>query len=468
MEKGKRTLFITPRRNLTFQAYAAFEALGIEAGIIMSGVEHDNRHMVEVASLDTIISRIGKDTITGALLGVESADVIIIDEAHQSVSAKRKEFLLNALEGKYATPKRIIGLTASPCVNGGGGLGAVYDDLLIPTTMHQEIEDGHLLQPRYFSAEKPDLSQVKVVGGDYTAGGLGAVFDEPKLVGDIVHNYTRIAGGTTAVCFAPTRKNAAHLAEQFEAAGYPSAYLDANTPDDERKRVFDAVAAGEIKIITNVLIVGMGTDIPRVQTVICATATKSIARWVQAVGRALRPYEGQEYAYIIDHGGMCIDGNMGPVEDIVDWSLAEKEKIQDRALEAKQERKEPKEIECSSCGMVFKSRRDCPACGHVMKQECEPLEVYEADLSEIKRGEKRNVDKINRQTTPEQKEAFFGGLKSHAQAKGYSMGWASHAYKEKFGVWPNKYKNARPVTPNQEVLNWIRYKQIQFAKRSVA
>ena len=232
--------------------------------------------------------------------------------------------------------------------------------------------------------------------------------------------------------------------------------------------MFDDVSSGKIKIITNVLIVGMGTDIPRIQTVICATATKSIARWVQAVGRALRPYDGQECAYIIDHGGMCIDQNMGPVEDIVDWSLEVKEKIQDRALKAKQERKEPKEIECINCKMIFKSRRDCPSCGYVMKQESEKLEFYEADLAEVKKGKKRNIAKINRETSPEEKEAFFGGLKQYAKSKGYSMGWAAHAYKEKFGVWPNKYKDARMCEPNQEVRNWIRYKQIQFAKRRVA
>ena len=460
IDKGNRVLFITPRRGLTFQASQDFEDLGIENGIIMAGVEHDNRHMVEVASMDTIISRIGKDHITGALLGVEAADLLIIDEAHLSVSLKRKEFLLDVLSGVYGPGKRIIGLTASPCVNGGGGLGGVYDDLLIPISMQELIDQGYLCQPRYYAAEKPDLSSVKITAGDYNKDGLAKAFDTNQIMGDVLSNWVRIAGNSITVVFTPTRATAAHLVERFVAAGYPAEYVDANTSDYDRKAMFDRLRSGRTKVICNVGIVSLGVDIPTIETVVMATATKSVAKWMQAVGRAMRISDGKKYAKIIDHGGMCIDPQMGAVENITEWSLEEKGKVQDRILEAKKEKKEPKEITCSECKTVFKSRRDCPECGHEMKQKTEGLEYYEADLKEVG----RNVSKINRQATPEQKEAFFGGLKGYAMKHRYNPGWASHKYKEKYGVWPNKYKNAKPTEPNQEVLNFIRYTQIKWAK----
>ncbi|HHS83684.1 MAG TPA: DEAD/DEAH box helicase [Gammaproteobacteria bacterium] len=463
VEKGKRVLFITPRRNLVIQAFRSFDALGIEAGIHMAGEYHDNRHPISIASMDTIIARIGKNSVE--LQGVYDADLLIIDEAHQSVSAKRKQFLIECLNARYATKKKIIALTASPCVNGGGGLGAVFDELLIPSTMKEEIEDGYLLPPRYFACEKPDLSKIKVVAGEYSASGLGDAYDDVNLVGDVVKNYKRIAPGTAAVCFAPTRKNAAHLAEQFEAAGYPSAYLDANTPDKERQRVFDGIKSGSIKIITNVLIIGMGTDLPPLQTVILATATKSIPRWIQAVGRALRPYTGQDCAYIIDHGGMSIDPKMGPVEDITDWSLSEKSKIQDRVLQRKQESKEAKEIVCIKCKTVFKNRRDCPDCGHRMKQETEALEFYEADLQEVNSKKKANRD----MEWPE-KIKFYGMLKHYCRTTGKKSGYAAWKYKEKTGVWPNdgRLKAAPPIPPDSAMKKWITSQNIRFAKRKSA
>jgi superfamily II DNA or RNA helicase len=426
MDKGKSVMFITPRRNLVTQAVKAFEALGIESGVHMAGEYFDSRHSINIASMDTIIARVGKQT--QVLQGVLDADLCVIDEAHMAVSKKRKEFLLGCLSGEYATKKKLIALTASPCLGNGGGLGAVFNDLLIPTTMQEEIGDGHLIQPRYFACEKPDLSKVKVVAGEYSAADLGGVYDDIKLMGDVVGNYARISPGAAAVCFAPTRKNAAHLADQFEAAGYPSAYLDANTPDDERQRVFDGIMDGSIKIITNVLIIGMGTDLPPLQTCIMATATKSVPRWIQAVGRPSRPYGDQKHAYIIDHGGMCIDPEMGAVEDITEWSLDEKGKVQDRILEAKKEKKEPKEITCKNCKTVFKARIDCPACGHRMAQKTEALEFYEADLKEIK------VKKTD-------KQRIWNDCLYTAKYRGAKVGAAAHIYKKKVGVWPRGLDN---------------------------
>ena len=460
--KGNRVLFITPRRGLTLQANEAFDELGIESGIIMAGVEHDNRHMVEVASMDTIISRLAKDRLTGALLGVEAADIFIIDEGHLAVSAKRKEFLLGVLDGKYGPNKIVIGLTASPCVAGGGGLGAVFDDLLVPVTMHELIEHGYLCPPRYYSAERPDLSKVGMTAGEYKQDDLGSAFADTTIMGDVISNWQRIAAGTTTVVFTPTRANAADLVERFQAIGVAAEYVDANTSDYDRGQMYHRVKVGKTRVICNVGIVSLGVDIPNIQTVVMATATKSVAKWMQAVGRALRPSDGKDYAYIIDHGGMTLDPKMGPVEDIVDWTLDEKSKVQDRIEDRKKENREAKEIECQKCKTVFKARHNCPACGWSWKKPGEPLEYYEADLQEVGK-------KANRTMTHEQKAEFYGGLLAYAKRKGYNPGWAAHAYREKTGVWPNAYKNAPEVEPSIEVMTYIKHRAIKRAKsRAVA
>lgn len=427
---GNRVLFITPRRGLTFQAAQDFEDLGIECGIIMAGVEHDNRHMVEVASMDTIISRLSKDRLTSALFGVEAADILIIDEAHLSVSEKRKQFLTDVLEGKYGEKKRIIGLTASPCVNGGGGLGAVYDDLLVPITMLDLIDQDYLCRPRYFAAEKPDLRNVKITAGDYKKDELEKAFDTDSIMGDVLKNWIRIAENTITVVFTPTRATAGHLVERFAVAGYMAEYVDANTPDHERKDMFDRLGAGTTKIICNVGIIGLGIDIPTIETVVMATATKSVAKWMQAVGRGMRPVDGKEYCTVIDHGGMCIDPKIGAVEHITEWSLEEKSKIQDRNLQKKKDKKEPKEITCVKCKTVFKSRRDCPSCGHVMKHKTEKLEFYEADLKEIKAKKMRNLDKPG-------KQKFWNECLYKSSYLGMKIGAAAHMYKKQTGVWPS-------------------------------
>ena len=464
--KGNHVLFVAPRRGLVFQTADAFGALGIDAGVIMAGEEYDPRHKVDVASIDTLVARLAKDHETNARISVKKSTIIIVDEAHTSVSRGRADALNAIKSGEYGAGKLLIGLTASPCLSGGGGLGAVYDDLLVPVSMHELISDGYLAQPRYFAAPRPDLSSVAITAGEYRQNDLGDAFADSVLMGDVLTNWERIAKNTITVIFTPTRANAAELVERFNRAGYQSEYVDANTKDDERERIYHRLQTGQTKCLMNVGIVSMGVDIPAIQTVVMATATKSIAKWMQAVGRALRLFEGKECAYIIDHGGMSIDPNMGPVEDIIDWSLDEKEKVQDRILRRKQEKKEPKEVTCFACSTVFKSRRDCPDCGYAMKPPTEPLDYYEADLKEIVSTRK----KANRDMTWTEKVSLISGFKYYAKEKGYKDGWVSHAYKSITGVWPNdkRLKLAPPEKPNETTLRKIKHLQIKRTKNRQA
>src|ERR1700722_18088107 len=50
--------------------------------------------------------------------------------------------------------------------------------------------------------------------------------------------------------------------------------------------------------------------------------------------------------------------------------------------------------------------------------------------------------------------------------RGFSSGWAAHKYRERCGVWPNdaRVKHAAPRPPSLKTKNWIRSRQIAFAK----
>ena len=68
------------------------------------------------------------------------------------------------------------------------------------------------------------------------------------------------------------------------------------------------------------------------------------------------------------------------------------------------------------------------------------------------------------------KATFFGELKGYATLRGYNDGWASHKYREQFGVWPNdpRVRCARPTPPSLKTKNWIISRQIAFAKAKSA
>jgi len=63
-------------------------------------------------------------------------------------------------------------------------------------------------------------------------------------------------------------------------------------------------------------------------------------------------------------------------------------------------------------------------------------------------------------------EAFYGELRWLATVRGYAPGWASHKFKERFGLWPNDWQVqlASPREPSLKTKNWLRSRQIAFAK----
>lgn len=470
-EKGKHSLFLAPRRNLVDQTEESFRSLGLECGVLMSGEYHDFSHMIDVGSIDTVLSRIKKFENSSAERATEDASLILVDEGHCYASKERAKYINDIRNGKYGENKVVIILTGTPCTANGGGLGNIADSLIQPVSMLELIKKGRLLQPRYYSAEKPDLSKVKVQDDEYNQADLGNAYGDKKIMGCVVSNWKRIAPGTSTVVFCATRANANYLTERFNAEGYPAAYLDAKTPNAERRRIFEKVASGEILIICNVLIIGMGTDIPRLQTVVFATATKSISRWVQGVCRADRPYGDQTHFNVIDHGGMSIDPKMGPVEFIDDWSLDVKEKVQDRILTRKKKNKEPKDIECGNCKLVFRGSSVCPKCNTQLPGPTAAVQYHEADLVRVK---ETAAQKRNRTESWEEKQSAASQLKDYcvqraSKGKGKSaISIYSAMYKRRYGCWPNdqrvRFENVTPSTPSQELSNWIKHENIRFSK----
>jgi hypothetical protein len=59
-------------------------------------------------------------------------------------------------------------------------------------------------------------------------------------------------------------------------------------------------------------------------------------------------------------------------------------------------------------------------------------------------------------------------LKRYCKQQGYNPGWVAHKFREKFGVWPNKYQHLPPaVVVSDEVRGWIQHSNIKRAKAGV-
>lgn len=471
VSRGIRALFVAPRRNLVIQAWNVFNRHGIEAGMIMAGIEPMIDRMVQVASIDTIISRVDRP-YSDPVTALNRSTYVIFDEIHMYTSDERSLLINNIRDGLYGPDKIIIGMTATPCTTDGKGLSGICDKLVIPVTMQELIDARHLLQPIYYSGKRPDLSCEKIVGGDYTKKGLGKAYN-PVIIGNVIDNWVRLAFGTSTVFFTPTRANAQYLFNELGKIGVSAAYLDAFTDDDDRRKVFEGVASGAITAICNVGIVGLGTDIPRLQTVVFATATKSIAKWMQGCGRASRPFGDQQNSIIIDHGGMVHDPSMGPVEYITDWSLDPKTKVQDRALKRKKQDAKPErqEITCKLCGRLHKAAHACPGCGHVRPAASAANQYVDRDLERVitkpeKKPDLGAVGNRARDHTAEEKQSFLGQLlyiraEKLKQGKACGIGWIYHTYKEYYGHGAGSLDRCQRIQPTTECLKFVTSRAIK-------
>lgn len=451
-EKGRRVLFLAPRRELIHQACKTLEECGIRHGVIMAGEEPMTARPVQVASWDTLRSWLRRERI-----GAPLSDVVIVDEAHLSLAPTYRRIL----QEHYADAV-ILGLTATPARGDGKPLGAIYDTLVEASSVRDLIAQGYLVPLRYYAPTKPDLAGLKLVRGDYQAKGIEDRFSTPEIVGDVVHNWFRIARDRRTVVFAGTVAHAAHIASRFRESGVSAEHIHCDMDTEVREAVLSRVASGETQVICNVGILTFGWDMPPVSCAVLARPTKSLVYYFQTVGRVLRPYPGKRDAIVIDHGGVVDE--LGFVDEPVPWALKFSGRIQDKRKAQRRNKSGP--ISCSGCGVVFEADRKCPECGWEVPEKLRDLHVYDGELQEVDRQKRR----ANRHWTVPEKAQFYGELLRFAKIKGYKLGWAANKYREKFGVWPNdpRVKNAPEHTPIPETLNWITSRNIAWAKRKEA
>jgi len=439
LAKGNRVIFVVPALSLIDQTVQAFADEGItEVGVIQGEHELTNfKKPVQVASIQTVARR----------KRVPDASLVIVDECHRMF-----EGLFDWMASWNAIP--FIGLSATPWSK---GLGIHYDDLIVGATTSQLIEAGHLSKFRVFAPDTPDLSKCRTVAGDYHEGDIAEAMDS-TITGNVVSNWLKHGENRPTLCFGVNRLHAKAMAKEFEKSGVVTAYIDAYTSMEERAKIANRFQSGEVKVICNVGTMTTGVDLD-VRCLILARPTKSQSLFVQIIGRALRTAEGKKDAIIFDHTGTHT--RLGFVTAIHHDSLCDGKKT--KADSDRDKKEEPLPKECKKCFFVKPPRvHECPACGFKPEAISE-IEHEKGELVEIKIKKK-----LNRVTDKSEKRQFYAELLGECGVRGFRVGWAAYAYKQKFGVWPNAHKDVVAVTPSQTVRDYATYLKISNAQRKRA
>ncbi len=453
--KGNSAIFVAHRRELIKQCSDKLDKFEVPHSIMMAGESKSMMADIQVCSIQTFHSRVTKRKTSP----LPDADVVILDEAHRSLSN-------SYLELKNHYPKAIfLGLTATPCRSDGGGLGNFYEELIEISNPRELIDLGFLVPTRIIAPRLPDLRGLKIKQGDYESEELGKRM--VPMIGDMVSDWETYAKDRKTVIFAVNVAHSKYIQEQFYHNGYACEHLDGETPTDRRDEILENLKSGKTQIVTNCQVLSEGWDEPTVSCVILARPTLSYGLYLQMAGRICRPSDGKKEALIIDHAGSVY--KHGFPQDSGGWELTEEVKID--KIKNERLKKEPHPVTCAECFTVYTLKENCPNCGCRPTTQSKTVMMEEGRLYEVKReAEKKELEAVlnrPREHTIVQKANFYGQLKSIAIRHRYRDGWIAHKYKERYGVWPNhpSIKNAPMLEPTQDTLNFIKHNQIKFSKR---
>lgn len=442
----KSVLFLVHRRKLVSQCSKKLVEFGIDHGIIMAGVPKSFTPDVQVASIQTLISRLKNPKYPKSIF-----NLIIIDEAHHAV-AKSYTDVLDHFPGA-----NILGLSATPARTDGVGLGELFNVIVEGPTIGELTEQGHLVPVEYYAPTTPDLTGIKTIAGDYAKDQLAERMDKPKLIGDVVENWARICPDRATIVFASSVPHSIHIRDAFRDAGVNAEHIDGETPEADRDRIIAEVESGVVRVLTNCMVFTEGTDIPILSCAILVNPSKSIVKYLQTAGRVLRPYPGKENAILIDHAGAVY--KHGFVDEPKEWSLDGNQKIQDRIAKLKKEKGEIAFQTCGECKCVFTKKDKCPVCGWFVPRKAKPVEMLEGVLGKIDRNGKTLF------TAPTiDRTRALAELVSIQQRRGYKSGWVGFNYKEMYGQWP-KNTDVTPAEPSTEMIAWINKKIKNFRRK---
>lgn len=376
-----RAAFMVHRRTLVDNASDSFnEEPVMSHGIIMAGEDTSPGEMIQVASIDSKLSWYVEG---GEYSTSHTYDLVVFDECHAHLSKLRTFLTAHDAKRQEMGLKQsfVLGLSATPQHK---ELNKVFSKIVNGPSPQWLIDNGYLSKFRYFQCTKGQLGLLVKRGDDYTNDSVSAAMS--GLAGDLVKDWKRLAEGRATVGFFPRRTHAQEAMELLKANGIDAHYVDGETPDDERKRIFRWLNNGHIDYICNVGVIERGTDIPRIGCVQMCTAVGNVVRWRQMIGRGSRIHPEKSDCIVLDHA----DGlrKHGFFEDDVEWTLEWGERpAKEHAPRAT--------VECPSCGAVYRGGK-CRQCGYeptARERKAQGLEFVGGELREVTKRDRKEKKK---------------------------------------------------------------------------
>lgn len=357
MKRG-RVLFVVHRRELVKQAVQRLRESGVarsDIGVMLGGARVGEETVslasrreapIQVASIQTL-RRTAK---------WPKASCVLIDEAHHAAAPTYR-----ALIAHYPDA-HVYGLTATPYRLDGRALGDLFDEIVSSPQPSELIAARWLMKPRVYTVpadQRPDLSGVRVLYGDFAKKDLARVVNRKVLIGNIVDHYIKYAGGRTAVCYAVNVEHGQQIKASFVERGIRAELLTGTVKIASRVAMLARLASGITRVLVNCMVLTEGWDCPEVKLAIVARPTLSTCLWMQMCGRITRPTAGEAtpIPIVLDHAGNAHVHGL-PLEN-AEYALDGR-----RVMPSAKPGTGPEKL-CPECGCALPTgARVCTYCGH--------------------------------------------------------------------------------------------------------
>lgn len=285
-------------------------------------------------------------------------DLLLIDECHL-VSPNQDTMYGAFIKGlrKRNPHTKVIGLSATPFRTKHGLLtdGPLFTDVCYDNTdvagFNKLVREGYLCAPRTIqTGQSIDTDGLHVRMGEFIQKEL-----EERLQGGvtrrIVDESIRLGEDRNRwLVYANSIEHADAMSELYQQRGYDVPALHSKVQD--RDQLMADFKAGKYRGLVSRDMLTTGVDVPEVDYIVVARATRSPGLWIQIVGRGTRPHPSKRDCLVADFGGNI--ERLGPINDPV--------------LPSKRPKKDgggvPPVKVCPSCASyVPAAARTCEHCG---------------------------------------------------------------------------------------------------------
>lgn len=321
-------LVFCPTKEITQQNYAKMKSYGIPCGMYSASVGRKDIERVTFATIGSVKNNTEM---------FAHFQYILVDECH----------LCNPNHGMYKdffkkVPRKVLGLTATPyrletdvkmdwktrtfqsAKSYLKMLTAykrpIFSEIIYNIDAETLSECGFLAEVEYYKQPPKGWNTANLFkntsGSDYTDSSVRSMYNRTGFEYHLVNIVCRLQNPKSGVkrngilVFTRFVKEAEMLANNIEGC----AFISGDMTKANRERILKDFEDGNIQVLANAGVLICGYDRPDLDTVVLAAPTLSLARYYQEIGRAIRPSEKKESAWVID---LC--GNIdrfGKVEDL--------------------------------------------------------------------------------------------------------------------------------------------------------